>query len=113
MTPADAPRFEAPWHAELFAMTVHLNKQGAFSWSDWTAALGESLARARAASGAPLDGGDDYYLAWLDALETLLEQAGTAPGAERRAMRAAWREAYLATPHGAPVTLGASGRDGG
>ncbi|MBT7220027.1 MAG: nitrile hydratase accessory protein, partial [Alphaproteobacteria bacterium] len=36
---AEPPVFAEPWHAELFAMTVHLHKQGLFSWPDWTAQL--------------------------------------------------------------------------
>lgn len=29
---APEPVFEAPWHAHLFALTVHLNESGLFDW---------------------------------------------------------------------------------
>lgn len=126
------PVFSAPWHAQLFALTVHLNESGLFSWPDWTARFGATLARhglARAqeeardgardgieveaekgtqygAQHGGLDGGDDYFAAWLETLETLLAEGGTAPTAEVETLRAAWETAYLSTPHGDPVRLG-------
>ena len=35
MTSAPEPVFEAPWHVQLFALTVHLNEAGHFVWGDW------------------------------------------------------------------------------
>lgn len=99
----DAPPFAAPWHAELFALTVALNEAGHFGWPDWTGRFAATLARRGA--GRPLDGGDDYFLAWLETLEAMLAEAGVAGAAEVEAARAAWEAAYLATPHGQPVRL--------
>ena len=97
--------FEQPWHAAAFALTVHLHDRGLFSWTEWADCLAATLAdHSRAGS---LDGGDDYYTAWLAALQGLLAKAGVAGDDEISAMMAAWTEAYLATPHGKPVTLGA------
>ncbi|MCV6586114.1 MAG: nitrile hydratase accessory protein [Marinibacterium sp.] len=107
--PTDAapePVFAEPWHAQLFALTVHLNESGLFGWPDWAARFGAVLARH--GLGRDLDGGDDYFNAWLETLETLLAEQGMAAQADVARLRAAWEQAYLSTPHGAPVHL----RDG-
>lgn len=95
--------FEAPWHAQLFALTLALSEAGGFTWKDWTEAFGAELARRGAAR--PQDGSDDYWAAWLAALEGFLDARGHAAAAEVAAMRDAWEAAYLATPHGDPVVL--------
>lgn len=97
------PAFEAPWHAQLFALTVHLSEVGHFGWPDWTRAFGATLKRH--GLNKELDGGDDYFNAWLETLETLLRDRGLAEAGAVEAMRAAWEAAYLNTPHGAPVKL--------
>ncbi|WP_147103797.1 nitrile hydratase accessory protein [Tateyamaria sp. syn59] len=97
------PVFEAPWHAQLFALTVHLNEAGHFAWSDWAERFGATLKRHGLEK--ELNGGDDYFMAWLATLETLLTETGAAEATALRDMRAAWEAAYLRTPHGAPVTL--------
>ncbi|KIC50721.1 nitrile hydratase accessory protein [Tateyamaria sp. ANG-S1] len=97
------PVFEAPWHAQLFALTVHLNEAGHFAWPDWAERFGATLKRHGLER--ELNGGDDYFLAWLETLETLLTDTGAAEATALRDMRAAWEAAYLRTPHGAPVTL--------
>ena len=40
------PVFEDPWHAQLFALTVHLNETGCFDWPDWAKRFGATLAAA-------------------------------------------------------------------
>ncbi|MGG7565094.1 nitrile hydratase accessory protein [Rhodovulum sp. DZ06] len=97
-------RFEEPWHAQVFALTVALSEAGRFAWPEWAEAFGATLARNGAAQG-PLDGGEDYFMAWLETLEALLEEKGAAEAKELRAMKAAWAAAYAATPHGEPVKL--------
>ncbi|MEM9968869.1 MAG: nitrile hydratase accessory protein [Pseudomonadota bacterium] len=97
------PRFEAPWHAEIFALTVHLNEAGHFSWSEWTERFGATLARHRGAQ--MLDGGDDYFIAWLETLERYLTDLGLAEQRRLNDLKAGWRDAYLQTPHGHPVVL--------
>ncbi len=103
MTPPAPSPFDDPWQAQLFALTVALSEAGHFRWSDWTKAFGATLRR----HGADhlLDGSADYYAAWLETLETLLDQSGLAAGAEARSVRLLWEQAYLATPHGQPVHL--------
>lgn len=100
---APEPVFSEPWHAQVFALTVHLNETGHFAWPDWTARFGATLARHGLTR--ELDGGDDYFHAWLDTLETLLADLSHAGPGEVERLRDAWERAYLATPHGAPVRL--------
>ena len=97
------PAFAEPWHAQLFALTVHLHDRGLFTWPDWAARFGATLARH--GLDRDLDGGDDYFAAWLETLEALLAEQGAAPGALVEDLRAAWERAYLSTPHGHPVHL--------
>ena len=42
----EAPVFAEPWQAEAFALVVHLNQVGAFTWSEWTEALSREIAAA-------------------------------------------------------------------
>ena len=95
--------FAAPWHADLFATTHALARAGAFAWPDWANAFGAALAKADEA-GAPRDG-STYYDIWLDALEEFLTDRGLADAKSLGDLNAAWREAYLSTPHGQPVVL--------
>ena len=57
------------------------------------------------ANAGNLDGGDDYYSAWLAALEALLQGHDVAGAPEIEQMASDWRQAYLETPHGNPVRL--------
>lgn len=101
MTPQ--PVFEAPWHAQLFALTVHLNEEGRFKWPEWAARFGATLKRHGLAR--ELNGGDDYFAAWLETLETLMTDDGHANPAELARTKSDWTAAYLRTPHGQPVLL--------
>lgn len=103
----EEPRFEEPWHAQVFALTVALSEAGHFSWPDWTHAFGATLARHGVHRA--LDGGDDYFNAWLATLEALLADRGLADPAGVEALRDAWEAAYLSTPHGKPVRLARQG----
>ncbi len=102
MNPPDAP-FAEPWQARAFALVVHLNERGAFSWGDWTAALGAEISR----------DGIDYWSAWLRALEALLENRVLARREEVAAMAQLWREAARTTPHGQPIELRNPGSEAG
>ncbi|GFE48770.1 hypothetical protein So717_05230 [Roseobacter cerasinus] len=103
MTEVPTPVFDAPWHAQVFALTVHLNESGHFDWPDWAALFGATLKRH--GLDKDLNGGDDYFGAWLDTLEAMLATLNLTDGAETERMRAAWETVYLTTPHGAPVRL--------
>ena len=100
---APEPAFEAPWHAQVFALTVHLNEAGHFVWSDWAARFGATLKRHGLSK--DLNGGEDYFAAWLETLESYLAEMQMAQPAQVEALHAAWAAAYLATPHGEPVRL--------
>lgn len=102
--PHEVTRFDEPWHAQVFALTVALSEGGRFTWSEWTEAFGETLARHGLTR--ELDGGEDYYGAWLETLEGLMARLGLAEPERVNATRDAWEAAYLATPHGQPVRLG-------
>jgi nitrile hydratase accessory protein len=94
--PPQSP-FEEPWQAQAFALTLELHQRGAFSWSEWAAALAGAIA---AAPDAP------YYEAWITALESLARVKNLTDGAELSQRKHAWEHAYLTTPHGRPVELG-------
>ena len=99
----DEPSFEEPWHAQLFALTVSLNEQGHFSWSDWANAFGATLKEQGVSK--DLNGGEDYFLAWLTALEGFLIERNLGDAETLKMLKKAWTQAYLTTPHGAPVSI--------
>ena len=82
----------------------HLHDRGLFTWPDWADALGRALAGD--AHAGCLDGSDDYYRAWLVALQEMLATGGVADAANIEQVMQAWTDAYLTTPHGQPVKLG-------
>jgi nitrile hydratase accessory protein len=92
-----APAFAEPWQARAFAMAVLASRQGCFTWSEWTHALGHELQRA---------GDAGYFDCWLGALQSLLLGKGAIGQSELSERRHAWEEAFRRTPHGVPVTLG-------
>jgi nitrile hydratase accessory protein len=92
------PVFEEPWQAQAFALVVHLHEQGAFTWTEWAAALSDEL------RGVP-DDGTHYYEHWLAALERLVRERGLAEETALAARKEAWADAYRRTPHGKPVEL--------
>ena len=100
--------FDAPWHAEVFALVVHLNEGGYFDWPEWAGRFGENLAAAKTVKigvGEGLDGSDDYYQIWLQTLIELMQEKGLVDAKVLASIKAQWREAYLTTPHGKPVHL--------
>ena len=100
--------FDAPWHAEVFALAVHLNEGGYFDWPEWAGRFGENLAAAKTAKIGVvegLDGSDDYYQIWLKTLIELMQEKGLVDAKMLASIKAQWREAYLTTPHGKPVHL--------
>ena len=100
--------FDAPWHAEVFALAVHLNEGGYFDWPEWAGRFGENLAAAKTAKIGVvegLDGSGDYYEIWLQTLTELMQEKGLVDAKMLASIKAQWREAYLTTPHGKPVNL--------
>jgi nitrile hydratase accessory protein len=99
----DGPVFREPWEAQAFAMIVALHERGLFSWSEWTAVLGDEIKRAQA--GGDPDTGETYYLHWLAALERIVAQKGMTDAPTLTRYRDAWDHAADRTPHGMPIEL--------
>jgi nitrile hydratase accessory protein len=99
------PVFTEPWQAQAFALAVKLSEQGHFTWKEWAAALADELKTA--ADRGEADDGSHYYEHWLATLEKLVTAKGLTGREELRERKAAWADAYLHTPHGKPVQLGA------
>jgi nitrile hydratase accessory protein len=100
---ANGPVFREPWEAQAFAMAVALHERGAFTWTEWAAALAGEIKTAQAA-GDP-DTGETYYRHWLAALETLVAAKALASVSELASRRDQWDRAARATPHGQPIDL--------
>ena len=98
---AEGPVFAEPWQAEAFALTVRLHEAGCFTWPEWAAALAAVLRDVRDRGEA--DDGAHYSHHWLTALERLITAKQVLSTADIDRRKAAWTQAYLATPHGQPV----------
>ena len=124
------PVFKEPWEAQAFSLVIALHESGVFSWSEWSDALAQAIRRdlhpsgledvaQRVSEAVGEDAGektgehmeekenrsDNYYQHWLAALEHLAIAKGLSEAGELALRVHAWREAYLATPHGQPVEL--------
>ena len=105
------PVFASPWQAQIFSLVVGLHEAGCFSWNEWTEALSGEIAEdpTGGAGGVKTqeetDPSDSYYRFWVSALEQILARKTILDSDEIRERVTQWREAYLSTPHGAPVTL--------
>ncbi len=95
--------FREPWEAQVFALVTALVDEGIIASEEWSQALGETIRLAQQ-EGDP-DLGDTYYQHWLGALENLLGSKALAIPEELQELVKAWRDAYLATPHGQAVEL--------
>ena len=95
--------FDEPWHAELFAVTVHLSERNLFSWAQWRDALGEQINEVKLTR--PIDGSNDYYIIWLQALIELISTKGITDAEAISDVQNNWADAYRNTPHGKPVKL--------
>lgn len=106
----DEPVFDEPWQAQTLALAFNLMKQGVFSNSQWSDALGAELEDAKT-RGDP-DDTQTYYRSALAALEKLLATDGRVTASSLGSRTEAWRRAYLNTPHGQPVELAAGDEPG-
>ena len=95
--------FDEPWHAEVFAVTVHLSERNLFSWAEWTEALGEQISKVKLRR--CIDGSNDYYNLWLQALVEFLSTKGITDAEAILDVQNRWADAYRNTPHGKPVKL--------
>jgi len=103
MDDAPTPVFEEPWHAQVFAITVALNEAGVFQWTDWANRFGATLKHHGLAR--ELNGGSDYFHAWIETLEDFLADQKIALPNDLQVLKFAWKQAYLQTPHGQPVKI--------
>ena len=102
MPPDPPPAFAQPWQARAFAIAILASRQGCFTWSEWTHALGHQL---RSAPQLDSPSAPGYFDCWLSALQSLLAAKGAVGQGELRERRQAWEDAYRTTPHGRPVSL--------
>ena len=100
LSPEGAPVFAEPWHAEAFAIAVHLNERGLFSWPEWADTLSTKLHQPDR-----LPDGSDYFDCWVEALSTLLERGGVTDASTILSLQQSWQRAAEATPHGKPIEL--------
>ena len=108
LQPADGegPVFREPWEAQAFALAVELSRRGLFTWPEWTEAFSEEIKAAQEAGDPDL--GDTYSNHWTRALEKLIAARGGIDDAAVTERAEDWRRAYLNTPHGKPIELGAA-----
>jgi nitrile hydratase accessory protein len=99
----DEPAFSEPWEAQAFAITLALQKDGVFSWSEWGRVFGARIASAQVEGDAEMT--DTYYHKWFDALETMILTKRLTTGAELDRYRHAWEHAADRTPHGQSIDL--------
>jgi len=97
------PAFQEQWHAQVVAIVELLLASGKLDPEDWSQTLGAELEK-RARAGET-DDDATYYGAFKAALELVLDRTGIASYSEVDRRESAWRQAYLSTPHGRPVTL--------
>tara|TARA_B100000686_G_scaffold328026_1_gene387553 strand:+ start:5529 stop:5939 length:411 start_codon:yes stop_codon:yes gene_type:complete len=105
------PVFASPCQAQVFSLVVGLHEAGCFSWNEWAEALSRKIAEDPTGgvdgvqAEEETDPSDSYYRFWVSALENILARKTILDSDEIQKRVAEWREAYLNTPHGAPVTL--------
>ncbi len=103
MDDAPTPAFEEPWHAQVFAITVALKEAGVFQWTDWANRFGATLEQH--GLNRDLNGGSDYFQAWIETLEDFLADQKIGLPNDLRVLKSSWKQAYLKTPHGQPVKI--------
>lgn len=95
--------FEQPWHAEVFATTLSLSRNGLFSWSEWVEFFSARIADAPQLPDE--DAGAAYYRQWLAALEAILDRKKIIEPERISEAKEDWRRSYLHTEHGKPVVF--------
>jgi len=73
----DAPVFQQPWEARIFAIVLSLHQQGAFQWADFQALLIDEIKRTES-EGAYRG----YYENWFAAAERLIQSLEIANDSE-------------------------------
>lgn len=99
----EGPFFDEPWQARAFALVVNMSKAGLFPWADWSQALGAEIKRAPQRPDENIN--DAYFRQWMTALEGMVESLGLTSDEEISDRAEEWKQAYLNTPHGVPISL--------
>jgi nitrile hydratase accessory protein len=81
-----------------------MSEKGNFSWKEFVEVFGESLKKQRSLS-KNLDGSNDYFSCWLNALEEILIIKKVSNKDTLMLLKEDWTQAYLSTPHGKPVNI--------
>jgi nitrile hydratase accessory protein len=100
---AEGPVFDQPWQAHAFALVMRLHQAGTFTWEQWVRVFSREIASAPAQPGESVN--NAYYRQWLAALEKIVVMTGLSDQEAMAARAEEWRQAYLNTPHGAPIDL--------
>jgi nitrile hydratase accessory protein len=101
----DGPVFNQPWEAKAFALAVRLSEASCFTWPEWVRIFSQEVKAAQERGDPDLG---TYYQHWLNALERICAEKGLVGREDMRRRKAAWRRAYLNTPHGQPIDLAAA-----
>jgi nitrile hydratase accessory protein len=63
--------FNNPWEAKAFALVVQMHQENHYEWAEWAAQLSAEIK-----SVGEEQSGEDYYLLWLKAAESLVVKKG-------------------------------------
>jgi len=100
---AGSEPFEHPWQAQVFSLVVCMHKAGLFSWKAWVDVFSAEIRAHPVLAHESVN--DAYYRQWVAATEKMLMSLQMTGEAEISSRTEEWRQAYLNTPHGMPVTL--------
>ena len=97
------PVFAEQWHAQVLAIAEHLIQKQKFSAMQWSEALGHEIRKHKNKQNE--NSKEAYYKSALAALESLATEHTNVSSTEINTRKEEWREAFLSTPHGTPVSL--------
>ena len=100
------PVFAEQWQAQVLAIAENLIQQQKFSAKQWSEALGREIENHT--NKQILNDKETYYKSALIALESLAIEHANISSTEITTRKEEWRDAYLKTPHGNPVSLDSS-----
>ena len=83
----------------MFALTINLNDNQIFSWSEWVAVFSRNLNGVEKCNESKIG----YFEIWLDSLEEILLEKKKIHTENLKEVLDGWVSAYNFTPHGKPV----------
>lgn len=99
----EGPTFDQPWQAQAFSIVVQLSKAGVFTWKEWVDVFSNEIRSHPIRHDESTNSA--YYRQWMTALEAIVAQRGLASSDDVASRKEMWRQAYINTPHGEPVSL--------